>query len=132
MARKVNTKFVAISSIVFLILLGGAWGVWRWRHKDPHVLIKRGDALLAEGKYEDAARHFATAASALKDPSLWVKAGDVYNRIAYDDRENLPKAVAMWDQAVTIDVGYTPALNRLLNIYLDDLELSESQSKEPI
>src|SRR5216110_2840120 len=108
MARKVNTKFVAISSIVTLVLIIGAFFVWRFRHKDPHVLIKRGDAFLAEGKYEDAARHFATAASALKDPSLWVKAGDVYNRIAYDDRENLPKAVAMWDQAVTIDAGYTP------------------------
>jgi len=129
MARKVNTKFVAISSIVTLLLLVGAFGLWRWRHKDPKMLIKRGDALLVEGKYEDAARHYATAASALKDPTLWVKAGDVYNKIAYDDRENLPKAMAMWDQAVGIDAGCMPALNRLLNIYLEYLELSESQQK---
>src|SRR5439155_23280303 len=110
MARKVNTKFVAISAIITLVLLGGAFGVYKWRHKDPHVLIKRGDQLMADGKYEDAARHYATAASALKDPTLWLKAGDVYNRIAYDDRENLSKAVGMWNQAVAIDAGYTPAL----------------------
>ena len=65
MARKVNTKFVAITAIVGAVLLSGAFLVIRWRHKDPHVLIKRGDALLAEGKYEDAARHYATAASGL-------------------------------------------------------------------
>ena len=89
----------------------------------------RGNALLKEGKLAEAGRHYATAATVLKDPTLWLKAGDCYNSIAYDDIDNLRKAIGMWSAAISIDAGYVPALKRLLDFYKEDLDTSEGAAK---
>jgi len=129
MARKVNIKLVGSIVAVAVVMAVGLGVVWKMRHKDPKVFIARGDALLAEGKYDEAGKHYATAAMMLKDPTLWLKAGNVYNGIAYDDVDNLHKAVSMWNQAIAIDPGYAPALKQLLDIYQEDLDLSDGPAK---
>src|SRR5262245_21969265 len=123
MARKVNKKFVIIISVVVLALVFGAALVYRFKRRDPRKLIAVADALMAEGKYQDAGNHYVGAAMGLKDPTLWTKAGDVFYQITYDDRENIDRARQFWSQATSIDAGYVPALTRLLNDTLEVLDL---------
>jgi len=130
MARKVNTKFVVIIGLALVVLAGGAFGVYRWKKKDPKKLIALGDALAAAGKIDESGRHYEGAARLLKDPSLFLKAGDQYNKLAYEDREFFSRAVGMWLTAATIDERYTPALTRLMSLHLEELDLTpEGQAK---
>jgi len=55
MARKVNTKFVAVVAILAMGVGAAGFLAYRKFHKDPKVFIARGDALLKEGKDEEAA-----------------------------------------------------------------------------
>src|SRR4051812_34925546 len=103
MARKVNTRFLLIM-IVVIGVVGGAAAVaykkgWLFR-KDPRSYIAKGDQLMNEGDYEKAARFYGTAGVVGKDPAMYVKAGDVFNKLTYADQENLKNAYTFWNGAL--------------------------------
>ena len=129
MARKVNKKLVSIIVVAGIVVPGCGLRRLPPAAQRPQGLHRARRCAVKEGKLEEAGRHHATAATVLKDPTLWLKAGDCYNSIAYDDIDNLHKAVGMWSAAISIDAGYVPALKRLLDIYKEDLDTSEGAAK---
>src|SRR5437762_2904573 len=116
MARKLNTRFVLVASLVVAgAMFLGAGAVWYHRHhRDPKKLLATAEACEREGKFVDAAKHYAGAAQLMHDPKLMTQAGDLMYKISYDDPENLGAARSYWDSAVAMDPTYTPALEHKL------------------
>src|SRR5205823_12535529 len=105
MARKLNTRFVLIASLVVAgVMFLGAGAVWYHRHhRDPKKLLATAQACEQEGKFVDASKHYAAAAQLMHDPKLMTQAGDLMYKISYDDEENLSAARMYWDSAVAMD-----------------------------
>src|SRR5205085_11615485 len=82
MARRVNTRFLIILTVVIVGLGGAALVVSRLKsHPNAHAHLNAGERLLKEGNYEAATGEYANAVRA--DPTnkeLHVKLGDVANQ----------------------------------------------------
>src|SRR4051794_14245035 len=116
MARRLNTRFVFVSMLVLggILAAGGGAYWYHKRHRDPKQLLTIAETGEREGKYRDAAEHYAGAGQLMHDPKLMTQAGDLLYKVAYDDDENLLDARRYWDAAVSMDPSYTPALSHHL------------------
>src|SRR5688572_25617619 len=98
MARRVNTKFLTI--LICVVLGQAAAGVLAKKfliRESPDKYVAAGNALLADKKYDEAARNFAHAvALEPKNPTLWVQYGDALNELSPNDPEFLKRASQAW------------------------------------
>lgn len=131
MAKKLNTKLATL-------LVGGGLAVGaaalvgpqvaRVLHRsagDPQRLVSQGDDAMQKGDWEAAEGFYKIAASI--DPNntdTLVKYGNALERLTLKEPTYLQLRRSQWDKAVSIDPRCTPALERLLKSYWDQLELS--------
>src|SRR5437016_1186223 len=116
MARKVNTQFILIVSLVMMGLMASGGGLYWYKkkHKDPKKLLVQAVKSEQEGAFVVAAQHYGSAGQIMHDPKLLTKAGDLYYARGYDDNENVEQARKYWNTAISTDPTYTPALEREL------------------
>jgi tetratricopeptide (TPR) repeat protein len=124
MARRVNTRFLVILSIV--VVGGGSVAITagiiiKRRGQNPDRFVQEGKALMEEGRYTDAAPLLGRAVSlSQKDPDLRVLFGNAMERVAATEaqpRESIQRARAHYLAAVEIDGRHLPALRALLASY---------------
>jgi tetratricopeptide (TPR) repeat protein len=147
MARRVNTRFLVIFSVVVLggvlaaFLVAGPVGKHLFRGKAVKQMMTEGEALTAAAdraaspverreKYEGALRNYQQAvASEPRNPDLYVRLGDVLYKMApYDPASYLSQARGAWEKALEINPDYLPALRRLMDFYYAQLEIGDSQA----
>jgi predicted Zn-dependent protease len=143
MARRVNSRFLIILSIV---VLGGVAAAFALKGPIMNMvkgdrskkLIEQGDALVKEAeapevsptlkreKYEAAVRNYAMASGAdPKNTALYIKYGDTLNKMTpFDVKLYLPAARSMWEKALEFDPAYMPALRRLQDSYFNEAEFN--------
>lgn len=133
MARRVNTKFLIIFSVIVLGSVASAFVL-----KTPLLNVIHGnrsktqianaDKLVEEAaklsstekkaKLDEAVKLYAMAASSeTKSPELWIKLGDVYSQLAQYDLNNVTQSYSAWNKALEVDPRYLPALRRLQDSY---------------
>jgi tetratricopeptide (TPR) repeat protein len=121
MARRVNTKFLIILTVVVVGLGVIALVIHKLRRGDPDKYIAQATAAVGEQKYDDAALLYKQALSIDgKRADVWIAYGDVQRQLAYEDPENVGRAVRAWQQALELDPNNKEALTRMLAIYQDD------------
>ncbi|GEM_PF-2803392 len=128
MARKVNTKFLIILT---LVVGGGLVAVLLAQkllnRRDPDALVAESETHLANQRYDDALLSMQRAVNARpEDPALRVKLGDVYMHRIHLDRGEFPKALGAWRSALEVNPSYLPALERLLAIFRVESQRSGS------
>jgi predicted Zn-dependent protease len=94
MARRVNTKFLTILTILVVGLGVAALLAKKFLIKEsPEKYVAYGQVMMAEKKYPEAVKNFQMACSLdPKNPSLWVAYGDALNQLSPTDLEYLTKA----------------------------------------
>src|SRR5690349_10641552 len=119
MARRVNTKFLAIFTVVVLGLLIAGLVVRKFIVKEsPEGYIARGTQLMADHKYEGAIQNFQKAVLLdPKNPSLWVAYGDALNQLSPNDVEYMRRAREAWDKALAVQPDNKPALDRMMQFW---------------
>src|SRR6184192_86701 len=121
MARRVNTKFLTIFTILLVGGLMGALLIKKFFIKEsPEGYIARGTQLMAEKRYEEAVKNYQKAALLdPKNPSLWVAFGDALNELSPTDVEYMKRARDAWDKALAVDPTNKPALDRMMQFWSD-------------
>src|SRR4051794_34996209 len=124
MARRVNTRFLIILTVVIVGIGGAALVISKVKSRpNAHAHLDAAERLLKEGNYEAATAEYANAVRA--DPTnkeLHVKFGDVANqRTGEMGWQALDVARRSWTSALEIDPQYKPALQRLLDSYTEQL-----------
>ena len=128
MARRVNTRFLTILTVIVLsisltalvahLVMGG---------ETPEKFVATGQQLMNEKRYEEAAKSFGRAVQMnQKSPELWVLYGDALNEMSPLDIEWMHRARQAWGQALAIDPQYRPALDRMMQWYTDVANLDAS------
>src|SRR4051812_35213167 len=127
--RKLNKPFVISLSIVVAMIVGGvaAWKILprafpqvKWLVKGtPTKRAANAKALYDEGKYPQAAEEYKQAMllKGSPDPELYTVLGDCYLHMVLDQDDALRLTKAYWDQALSIDPTYLPALKRELELF---------------
>lgn len=128
MARKVNTRFLIILT---LVVGGGLVGVLLAQkllnRKDADTLVQDAEMHLAADRHQDALISMQRAINARPDdPALRVRLGDMFLHLVQDDRGAWPKVFGSWHSALEVDPSYLPALERLLKIQRVQAEGSRS------
>jgi tetratricopeptide (TPR) repeat protein len=126
MAKQVNKSFLILLVILVLGGIGGALVVYKkpWRKvPKPEEFMARGEAAMKDKKYEEARDNFAAAwrLSTSKIEPL-TRFGDALYQLAKTDPENTQRAIAQWNQALSIDPTYGPALTSKMNALIDEME----------
>ncbi len=136
MARRVNTKFLVIFSV---IVLGGVASAFVAKGPIGNLIrgdrskkwIAEGDKIMAELKtspnleplerktrLEDAFKLYSQAAgSETRSPELYVKLGDVCSQLATFDIQFVQASFGNWNKALEIDPRNLPALHRIEENY---------------
>src|SRR5258706_11327762 len=134
MARRVNKKFLTILS---LLIMGGLISLVvlpKLRKQDTGVLWQRADkqaAVAREQKtpeaYKAAKEYYSKAYRADQaNVEGLVKFGDLLHESVRFDLEDMRKDLQMWDQALQVDPRYVPALERIMNAYIDGCRILPS------
>ncbi|MDB5174761.1 MAG: hypothetical protein JWN51_3534 [Phycisphaerales bacterium] len=134
MAKRVNTRFLVIltatiGGIAALVFIGPAVRN-RLTHRNFNVAaqLQLTDDLVAKKQYGDAREAINLAFNFdHSNKEVCVKRGDVYNLLTEQDGPDaLDTARKCWGLALQIDPAYRPALQRLLDSYVDQMEDSPS------
>lgn len=128
MAGKVNTKFVIILASVLVAVTGALGGAWYFatRH-DPAEYIARGDVLMHEGRYEDAAQNYGRAfREDSTSPLIMLKYTEAVAKIPADTtqalNERVKQMLSFWDKIIAVaptSPQAAEAQDRLLHYYHD-------------
>jgi tetratricopeptide (TPR) repeat protein len=126
--RKINTKFLKL--LVVGVFAVAALGVGALKFKNrffadhPEKYLAAGRLALEQKNYS-VARDNLMHAAALSHPdaALSVMIGDALNGLSGKDVDNVAAARGMWEQALTIDPGNTAAMDRLIHLWKDEVEL---------
>jgi cellulose synthase operon protein C len=126
MARRVNTKFLIILT---LVVGGGAVAALFAREvlfkKDPDALVAQSDAALQQGNLDESIRLLQQAVGAKpSDPTLRVRLGDLQVQLAGRDNDAIRRALAAWNSALEVDPAHMPALERLISVYRQIVQVS--------
>lgn len=117
MAKRVNKKFLIVLTVLVAVLGLGAFTAARvLRKKNPDRYRQLAEQAEREGDLKRARDQYRIAYAA--DPTnkqVLVALGDVYDRLAGEDLENLRQARIAWNAALQIDPKYAPALQRVLD-----------------
>ncbi len=119
MARRVNTKFLVILTLIIgggaVLALVAKKTIFK---KDPVALARQAEEALAQGDLDNSARYLQQAIGAKpSDPDLRVRLGDVWVRQLSGDSDALRRAMGAWNSALEVDTHYLPALDRLITVY---------------
>src|SRR5687767_13736277 len=132
MARKrLNVKFIVIG-ITALLCVGAAGVAYKYRKRiiygSADKLLARAELLMKQGEYDEAGELLFDAATVGgADPYIYVLIGDVFDLKAGDDPyNNIQKARGFWENALSVDPRYLPALQRLLDRANDVVEIAPS------
>src|SRR6185295_13521714 len=127
MARRVNKKFLTILSLVIMGGLLATFAFSKLRKTDTGILWERADKQLAlarqeksAAQYKIAKEHFVKALRA--DPNNlegMIKFGDLLHELARYDLEEVGKDVQFWERTLEINPSYVPALERLVDAYME-------------
>jgi len=136
MARRVNSKFLIVSSIVLLCLVATGFIVAGplknhfWKGDRAKKLVEAADAQVKEAdaadtsaakreKLEAAIRNYQMALGAdSKNPEIFLKLGDALTKMTpFDVMVYLPASRQTWENALEISPTYSPALHRLEDSY---------------
>src|SRR3954471_2075796 len=120
MAKRVNTRFLAVLTAVVLIggvaAMAAVYVLPKVLRKNPKELVAAAEAFEKQGKWDEASQKYVAAARAdRKDPALLVALGDLYGRHVIEDNQNFAKMRGAWEGALAIDPTYKPALQRMLD-----------------
>lgn len=125
MQRKLNTRFLVILTVLvvaglFGMVIGGRY-LFRGT-ADKH--LKMADLYTREGRLADAADEYKTAISLdRRNPETFVKLGDVMRLLTRNDPMMVDKDKQYWTMALEVDPSYLPAMQRLLDAYLEDVQV---------
>src|SRR5579884_2200837 len=132
MAKRVNKNFL----IVFIVVIGfgaaGLFGAAWWYHRrhDPAKFIREAQKAVAEKRYLDATGWYKAAIGTTKDEDakldLMVKLGDTHDAAVAQDPSFRRNARGWWNAALEIRPKYKPALERLLNTWIEQMKLTGS------
>lgn len=130
MARRVNTKFLIILTLVVGGLVLGLFVAQRiLTKKDPEELARSAEENIAAGKLQAAVNDLGGAINAKPgDPDLRVRLGDVYVQMKQEDGDWQRKALNAWGSALQVDPAYVPALERLLLVHQERTRLAPRAS----
>jgi tetratricopeptide (TPR) repeat protein len=125
MARKVNTRFLIIVTIVICCALIGAVGLKYVYHHGPAYYASLAEKRLAAGDLQEAAQDYGRAfyASHPPDPNYLIKQGDLFIKLTARDPQMLGYAVSSWRKALEIDPQNVLALQRLLDIVVQEVQM---------
>jgi tetratricopeptide (TPR) repeat protein len=125
MARKVNTRFLVIVTILICCALIGAVGLKYLYHHGPGYYAALADKQLAAGNLQEATQDYGRAfyASHPPDPSYLIKQGDLFIKLTASDPQMLGYAVSSWRKALEVDPQNVPALQRLLDIFAQEVQM---------
>ena len=129
MARKrINIKFVVIG-ITALLMIAALGVAYKFRKRillgSPEKLLAEAKSLMDQGEYDKAGKLlYDTATVGGADPYVYVLLGDVWDLKAGEDpNNNIGKARGFWENALSVDPRYVPALQRILDRSLAIVEL---------
>lgn len=125
MQRKLNTRFLVILTIVvvagLMVLVVGGRYLFRGT-ADKH--LKMAELYTRENRLADAAEEYKTAISLdRRNPETFVKLGDVMRLLTRTDPMMVDKDKQYWTMALEVDPSYLPAMQLLLNAYIEDAQL---------
>ena len=127
MARRVNTRFLVILTVV--VLGAGVSALLAKKYifrQSPDKYISLAEKYAEGGDYENATKNMGQAiALRPNDPELYVKLGDILQSRSMVEPAYAGKEVAAWNRALEIDPRYEPALSRLFAVYKEDAQLSQ-------
>ena len=125
MQRKLNTRFLVILTIgvvagLMVLVVGGRY-LFRGT-ADKH--LKMAELYTRENRLADAAEEYKTAISLdRRNPETFVKLGDVMRSLTRTDPMMVDKDKQYWIMALEVDPTYLPAMQLLLNAYIEDAQL---------
>lgn len=125
MAKRLNKKFVIGLSVVGAVAVAGAITAARLIHHSADYCIAEAEKDLARGDTAGAEEMYGRAID--KDRSnreTYIKLGDLYNRMVVKDPAYLQKAQGMWRGSLQQDPNYKPALDRLLDLFVQETHTS--------
>ena len=125
MARKrLNIKFIVIG-ITALLMIAALGVAYKYRKRillgSPDELLAQAKSYMDQGEYDKAGKLLYDAATVGgADPYIYVLLGDVWDMKAGEDPANNPqKARGFWENALSVDPRYLPALQRILDRSLE-------------
>lgn len=125
MARRVNTRFVWIITIVIGCGVLGVMALKLIRHHGAAYYASLGDKQLAAGDLQQAAQDYGQAfyAGHPQNPEYMIKAGDVLWKETANDPDMLGQAVGTWQKVLEVDPRNEEALTRLLNTLVEEVQI---------
>ncbi len=126
MAKRVNKRFLITLTGVVIAMVIAALGLTSLVfQKNAKSFVTSGDREMQAGNFAQAIDNYNKAHQiASNDFEILMKIGDAYLAMGLEAPENLNGARAAWDEAVTINPTYSPALLRLLATYWDDAQFN--------
>ncbi|HEV7297852.1 MAG TPA: tetratricopeptide repeat protein [Tepidisphaeraceae bacterium] len=124
MARRVNTRFLVILTIIVVVGSVGAFTtamVVKKLRNNPEKFTQQGRTLMAEQNWDEASRALGRAYYlSQRNPEIPVLLGEVHEQLAAkesDPRELIGKSRGYYQASLEIDARYLPALRRLMDSY---------------
>lgn len=125
MASRINTKFVIILVLGLIVVGGGAAALYYFAvYRDPNRYVSRGEALLAQGEYEEAAKQYGRAYGLEKNTDrkmqLLMQLADINLKVteerSLDAINRLRGVLGYWSKVREFDPGHEQATQNLLNM----------------
>ena len=125
MQRKLNTKFLVVLTILvvggLLFLIIGGQYLFRGTAQKH---IQMAELYAREGRLSDAAEEYKIAIGLdRRNPEVYLRLGDVMRQLTRTDPALVDKDKTYWTMALEADPSYLPAMQRLLDGYLEDAQL---------
>lgn len=125
MQRRLNTRFLVILTVS---VVGGAvvlFAVTKVVFRDtPEKHIALAEAFVRQNSPIGAVKEYQTAVRLdPRNPALLVKLGDAIRLATRVDPDLVDKDKATWNMALEVDANYLPALQRLLDSYIEDAQI---------
>ena len=123
MAKRVNKPFV----IGITVVVGGAavaaYGMVRLlHHHNADWYIARAEKETASGQFPEAAADYGNAIARDRgNKDLYIRLGDVFDRMVIENPTYLGKSREMWQAVLQMDPLYQPASQRLLESYVEQM-----------
>lgn len=121
--RRLNTRFL----VILTVAVGGtivvlAFGVKYLFQTSAEKHIQMAELYRRENRLADAADAYKLAITRQRnDPELYVKLGDIYRELMRQDAAANGKDVDQYKMALLVDPAYLPAMQRLLERYMDEV-----------
>ena len=125
MQRRLNTRFLVILTVSVVGGVVALFAVTKIVFQDTaEKHISLAEAFVRQNIPLNAVKEYQTAVHLdPRNPSLLVKLGDTIRLATRVDSDLVDKDKVMWNMALEVDPTYLPALQRLLNSYVEDAQI---------